>query len=51
MSLSMPRMSWNLVEVKARKGFAGTLWLKSSALITVFGGKAHGFCVGCTDDA
>lgn len=46
LSLTMPRMSWSFVEMKARRGFAGTLWLKSYALITVLGEKAHGFCVG-----
>lgn len=28
--LTTPRMSWSFVEIKARRGFAGTLWLKST---------------------
>ena len=44
--LTMPRMHWGFVEIKIRRGFADTLWLKSYALITVLGEKAHGCCVG-----
>lgn len=51
LSLTVPRTSGSFVEIKARRSFAGTLWLKSYALITVLGVKHMASVLGCTDDA
>lgn len=48
--LTMPRMQWDFVETKVRRGFADTLWLKSYALIIVLGERIMAAVLGCTDD-
>lgn len=48
--LTMPRMQWDFVETKVRRGFADTLWMKSYALIIVLGERLMAAVLGCTDD-